>query len=116
VKKTSKKIQTADEAKKPLSEDHEEGADAGIKIPDLVEGEHPEGEEGEPDLAAVGAVAEEAEVPEAADEVSFDDLTDDEREALGLEAKPVKHEDGDDDAEPLGHSWQEFGYDEEELQ
>lgn len=58
------------------------------------------------------ALAEE-EPTEIPDEVGFDDLTDDEREMLGLEAKPkVVSDDGE---ENTGASWEEFGYDEEEL-
>jgi len=100
----------------------------------LVEDEHeekiniPEGDEPaeeNPD-AIVGAIVEDGddhitpdavvadETAETPDEVGFDDLTDDEREMLGLEAKPkvVTSEDGEEEA---GTSWQEFGYDEEEL-
>ena len=102
--------------KKDLLDDEEEK----VSIP---EGEEPAEEN--PD-AIIGAIAEDGddhvvgdavvadETVETPDEVGFDDLSDDEREMLGLEAKPKVV--SDDTDEESGTSWEEFGYDEEELQ
>lgn len=109
--------------KKELLVEDEHETEEKISIPDGDEPPEPSDEN--PD-AIIGAIAEDGddhvggdalvadEVSETPDEVGFDDLTDDEREMLGLEAKPKVA--ADDDAEESGTSWEEFGYDEEELQ
>lgn len=84
-------------------EEPEEGAELASPVDGL--------EEGDPHLAPDALVEEES--SELPDEVGFDDLTDDEREMLGLEAKPKTV--SDDNEEDTGSSWEEFGYDEEEL-
>ncbi len=74
-------------------------------------------EDADPDFHPSAVLAdEEPETAETPEEVGFDDLTDDEREMLGLEAKPKAAV--DDEAEPAntGASWEEFGYEEEELE
>ncbi len=107
-KKTPKKeLLVEDENEEKISiPDGEEPAEEN---PDAIVGALVE--DGDDHVTADAVVAEE--VSETPDEVGFDDLTDDEREMLGLEAKPkVVVEDGEEEA---GTSWQEFGYDEEEL-
>ena len=102
-----------------VEDEHEEK----IEIPDHDESGEPTEDHSD---AIVGAIPEDVddhitpdaivadEPTETPDEVSFDDLTDDEREMLGLEAKPKTVP--DDSEEESGTSWEEFGYDEEELQ
>ena len=116
----SKKVDQKNTKKSGKKKDDEEvvdGPEASEKEGEEIE-EHPDLagvpaglDEGDPILAPDALVEEEtAEIP---DEVGFDDLTDDEREMLGLEAKPkVVAEEGEEDT---GSSWEEFGYDEEEL-
>ena len=114
----SKKTDSKKPKKDLLVEDEHEAEDK-ISIPDGDEAAEPTDEN--PD-AIIGAIAEDGddhvggdalvadEAVETPDEVGFDDLTDDEREMLGLEAKPKVA--ADDDAEESGTSWEEFGYDE----
>ncbi len=101
------------DSKKPIKndEEHEDKLEPSEpeENPDVIVGALPEDVD---DHVTPDAVVAE-EVVEAPDEVGFDDLTDDEREMLGLEAKPKVVADGD--AEETGTSWEEFGYDEEEL-
>lgn len=98
-----------------IEDEHEEkinipeGDEPAEETPDAIVGALPEDVDDHVTPDAV--VADEA--VETPDEVGFDDLTDDEREMLGLEAKPKVAV--DEDSEEAGTSWQEFGYDEEEL-
>ncbi len=118
----SKKVDQQNNKKGKKNKDIEEEVSGKILVDEKEDSEdHPENpgvplsEEAEdaqlnPEVLA-GAEEEHSELP---DEVGFDDLTDDEREMLGLEAKPkAVSEDGEEEA---GTSWEEFGYDEEELQ
>jgi uncharacterized protein YfiM (DUF2279 family) len=116
LKEKIKKDPETDESESSEHEDSEkfEGGD-----PLIGSDEHGAGDgdaDFHPNAAAGEEVGDLAEVPE---EVSFDDLTDDEREMLGLEAKPktaASDDDSDGSGAGTGMSWEEFGYDEEELQ
>lgn len=112
----SKKTETKKLKKDLLVEDeHEEkisipeGDEPVEESPDAIVGTLPE--DVDDHITPDAIVADET--AESPDEVGFDDLTDDEREMLGLEAKPKVAV--DEDSEEAGTSWQEFGYDEEEL-
>lgn len=118
----SKKLDPKNTKKSKSNDDQDDKVDASPADNDEL-AEHPEDH---PD-AVIGALPEDAdvhinpealvaeEVAEVPDEVGFDDLTDDEREMLGLEAKPKPATEEGEEIE-AGTSWQEFGYDEEELQ
>lgn len=111
TKKPKKDLLVEDEHEEKISiPDHDEGAEHPEESPDAIVGALPEDVDDHVTPDAI--VADEP--AESPDEVGFDDLTDDEREMLGLEAKPKVA--ADDDAEESGTSWEEFGYDEEELQ
>ena len=110
-KKPKKDLLNEDEAEEKISiPDGEESAEPTDENPDAIIGAISE----DGDDPVVGDALVSDEVAESPDEVGFDDLSDDEREMLGLEAKPKVAV--DDDAEESGTSWEEFGYDEEELQ
>lgn len=110
AKKPKKDLLVEDDHEEKISlPDHEEGAEHSEEIPDAVIGAI--AEDGDDHIVADAPVVDE--VAETPDEVGFDDLTDDEREMLGLEAKPKMV--ADENEEESGSSWKEFGYDEEEL-